>query len=197
MKVRGSAMPPEWDYTSSEVVAYHRTNIVKITDDGGRVEYEYDEEQMSFSDFENTLYCKQLTKLNSLNGMCSGAIYAGLDINGKHYSFTALAQESIKGLMQEIQQGSTVIPYKADGEGYTPHTAEQMTTIAKTMSEWIKVNTHYYDLLKQWVERETDETIINSIHYGLQLPNDLMQTLSSQLAQYGIDITKYASLINP
>ena len=197
MKVRGSAMPPEWDYTSSKVVAYHRTNIVKITDDDGRVEYEYDEEQMSFSDFENTLYCKRLTKLNSLNGMCSGAIYAGLDINGKHYSFTALAQESIKGLMQEIQQGSTVIPYKADGEGYTPHTAEQMTIIAKTMSEWIKVNTHYYDLLKQWVERETDETIINSIHYGSQLPNDLMQTLSSQLAQYGIDITKYASLINP
>lgn len=197
MEVRGSAMPPEWDYTSSKVVAYHRTNIVKIADDDGRIEYEYDEEQMSFSDFENTLYCKQLTKLNSLNGMCSGAIYQGLDINGKHYSFTALAQESIKGLMQEIQQGSTVVPYKADGEGYTPHTAEQMTIIAKTMSEWIKVNTHYYDLLKQWIERETDGTIINNIHYGSQLPDDLMQTLSSQLAQYEIDITKYASLINP
>ena len=134
-------------------------------------------------------------KLNSLNGMCSGAIYAGLTINGKHYNFTALAQESIKGLMQEIQQGSTIVPYKADGEGYTPHTAEQMTIIAKTMSEWIKANTHYYDLLKAWVERETDETIIDSIHYGSQLPNDLVQTLTLQLAQYGIDITKYASML--
>lgn len=196
-RIRGSISPPEWDITSSKVVAYHRTNIVKIIDDDGRIEYEYDEEQMSFSDFENTLYCKQLTKLNSLDGMCSGAIYAGLDINGKHYNFTALAQESIKGLMQEIQQGSTIVPYKADGEGYTPHTVEQMTTIAKTMSEWIKVNTHYYDLLKQWVKRETDETIINSIRYGSQLPDDLMQTLALQLAQYGIDITKYSSLINP
>ena len=195
MKVRGSIMPPEWDYTSSAVTIYHRTNIVKITNDDGRIEYEYDEEQMSFSDFENTLYCKQLTKLNSLNGMCSGAIYAGLDINGKHYSFTALAQESIKGLMQEVQQGATIVPYKADGEGYTPHTAEQMTTIAKTMSEWIKVNTHYYDLLKAWVECETDETIIGNIHYGSALPNDLMQTLALQLAQYGIDITKYASML--
>ena len=76
-------------------------------------------------------------KLNSLNGMCSGAIYNGLDVNSKHYSFTALAQESIKGLMQEIQQGSTIVPYKADGEGYTPLTAEHMTVFAKTMSEWI------------------------------------------------------------
>ena len=134
-------------------------------------------------------------KLNSLNGMCSGSIYAGLTINGKHYNFTALAQESIKGLMQEIQQGSTIVPYKADGEGYTPHTAEQMTIIAKAMSEWIKVNTHYYDLLKQWVERETDETVINNIHYGSQLPNDLMQTLAISLAQYGIDLTKYASML--
>lgn len=195
MKVRGSVMPTEWDFTSSKVTVYHRTNIVKITDDDGRIEYEYDEEQMSFSDFENTLYCKQLAKLNSLNGMCSGAIYAGLTIDNKHYNFTALAQESIKGLMQEIQQGSTIVPYKADGESYTPHTAEQMTTIAKTMSEWIKVNTHYYDLLKQWVERETDETIINNIHYGSVLPNDLMQILALQLAQYGIDITKYASML--
>ena len=52
-KIRGSLFPPEWDITSSKVVAYHRTNIVKITDDGGRIEYEYDEEQMSFEKFEN------------------------------------------------------------------------------------------------------------------------------------------------
>ena len=53
MKVKGSVMPPEWDYTSSKVIVYHRTNIVKITYDDGRIEYEYDEEQMSFEKFEN------------------------------------------------------------------------------------------------------------------------------------------------
>lgn len=196
MKVKGSIKPPEWDYTSSGVVVYHRWNINSVNTDDGHIEWEYDELQMTFDEFYETMYYKKLSKLNSLNGMCSGAIYQGLDINGKHYSFTALAQESIKGLMQEIQQGSTIVPYKADGEGYTPHTAEQMTTIAKAMSEWIKVNTHYYDLLKQWIERETDETILANIHYGSQLPSDLMQTLTTSLAQYGIDITKYASLIS-
>ena len=134
-------------------------------------------------------------RLNKLDGMCSGAIYVGLDIGAKHYSFTQLAQDSIKGLMQEIQQGATVVPYKADGEGFTPHTAEQMTTIAKAMSEWIKVNTHYYDLLKQWVERETNEAVISTIRYGSALPADLMQTLGTQLAQYSIDIRKYVAML--
>ena len=53
MEVRGSVMPPEWNFTSSAVTVYHRTNTVKITDDDGRIEYEYDEEQMSFEKFEN------------------------------------------------------------------------------------------------------------------------------------------------
>ena len=62
---------------------------------------------------------------------------------------------------------------------------------------WVTVNTTYYGLLKKWVERETDETVINATHYGSQLPNDLMQELVTKLASVGIDISKYASLINP
>ena len=52
-RIRGSALPPEWDNTSSKVVVYHRTNITQIPSDNGRIEYEYDEEQMSFEKFEN------------------------------------------------------------------------------------------------------------------------------------------------
>ena len=52
-RIRGSILPPEWDDTSSKVVVYHRTNITQIPSDNGRIEYEYDEEQMSFEKFEN------------------------------------------------------------------------------------------------------------------------------------------------
>ena len=195
MKVRGSVIPTEWDFTSSAVTVYHRTNTVKITNDDGRIEYEYDEEQMSFSDFENTLYCKQLTKLNSLNGMCSGAIYNGLDIGAKHYSFTTLAQGNIKGMLIEAQGGKTTFLYSADGEPLSAHTAEQITAIAQAMGEWINVNTAYYEQLKAWIERETDETILDGIHYGSMLPSDLMQTLAVKLASVGIDLSKYATAL--
>ena len=52
-RVRGSISPPEWDNTSSKVVVYHRTNVVEVATNDGRLEYEYDEEQMSFEKFEN------------------------------------------------------------------------------------------------------------------------------------------------
>ena len=52
-RIRGSISPPEWDITSSKVVVYHRANITQIPSDNGRIEYEYDEEQMSFEKFEN------------------------------------------------------------------------------------------------------------------------------------------------
>ena len=57
MKVRGSVIPPEWDFTSSAITVYHRTNMVKITDDDGRIEYEYDEE-----------YARELEKYGISNG---------------------------------------------------------------------------------------------------------------------------------
>ena len=43
MKVRGSAVPPEWDFTSSAVMVYHRTNAIEIATENG-AEWEYDEE---------------------------------------------------------------------------------------------------------------------------------------------------------
>ena len=197
-RIRGSFFPPEWDYTSSAVTVYHRTNIVKITDDDGRIEYEYDEEQMSFSDFENTLYCKQLAKLNNLNGMCSGAIYQGVDIGTYHYNFSATTQTNLETIARRIDGGTTSILYRADNETeQRVYTASEMSIIINTKDEWIAVNANYYEKLKVWVNRETDETVVKSIHYGSQLPNDLMQELATKLASVGIDVTKYASLINP
>ena len=196
MKVRGSVIPTEWDFTSSAVTVYHRTNTVKITNDDGRIEYEYDEEQMSFSDFENTLYCKQLTKLNSLNGMCSGAIYQGVDIGTYHYNFSATTQTNLETIARRIDGGTTSILYRADNETeQRVYTASEMSIIINTKDEWVAVNTNYYEKLKVWINRETDETVIKSICYGSALPSDLMTELATKLASAGIDITKYASAL--
>ena len=134
-------------------------------------------------------------KLKSLEGYCSGAIYNGVDIGAHHYSFTQTAQGNIKGMLIEAQSGKTVFLYCADNEPLTAYTAEQIKAIAQVMGEWINVNTVYYELLKKWVGRETDEAVVKSIHYGSALPSDLMTELATKLASVGIDITKYASLM--
>ena len=134
-------------------------------------------------------------KLESLNGTCSGAIYNGVNIGGKHYSFTQTAQGNIKGMLIEAQSGKTVFLYCADNEPLTAYTADQIKAIAQVMGEWINVNTVYYELLKVWVNRETDETVLDGIHYGSMLPSDLMGELATTLAQVGIDLSKYASML--
>ena len=57
MKVRGSVMPPEWDFTSSAVTVYHRTNVVEIATENGS-EWEYDEE--TYTHAEAPLIAMQL-----------------------------------------------------------------------------------------------------------------------------------------
>jgi hypothetical protein len=42
MKVRGSVKPPEWDFISSKVTVYRRTNITEVEAENG-TEWEYDE----------------------------------------------------------------------------------------------------------------------------------------------------------
>ena len=195
MKVRGSAMPPEWDYTSSKVVAYHRTNIVKIADDDGRIEYEYDEEQMSFDEFYETIYYKKLSKLNSLDGMCSGAIYQGVDIGSLRYNFSEKTQTNLSTIAILIGEGQTTFLYRADNEQEKRvYTADEMKTIITAKSEWVAVNTNYYESLKKWIARETDEIVLNNIHYGSTLPSDLMQDLAAKLNSIGIDVSKYTNM---
>ncbi|MEG1886429.1 MAG: hypothetical protein RR182_09200, partial [Alistipes sp.] len=123
---------------------------------------------------------------------CSGAIYAGRDISGKHYNFREQAQSNIKGLLIELQNGKTAFLYSADGEALSTHTAAQISEIGQVMGEWINVNTAYYEQLKIWVGRETDAAVLGGIDYGKRLPADLMKVMAAKLAAVGIDAGMYA-----
>lgn len=135
------------------------------------------------------------TALSALDGKCSGAIYNGLDIGGKHYSFTQQAQANIKGLLIEAQQGKTAFLYAADGEPLSAHTAEQIQAIARVMGEWINVNLAYNEQLRAWIARETDSTVLGGIDYGVSLPADLMAAMGAKLAAVGVDAAVYAGMM--
>ena len=135
-------------------------------------------------------------KLNSLNGMCSGTIYQGVDIGTLHYNFAKKTQVNLETIARLINEGRTTFLYRADNEAeQRTYLATEMSVIITAKSEWIAVNTNYYEQLKKWINRETDEAVINDIHYGSVLPNDLMQELVTKLSSIGIDITKYSSLM--
>lgn len=150
-------------------------------------------ESTQFNDIEQS---KQ-NVLNRINGKCSTAIYSGITVNNKHYKLTPTAQSNLKTALDKIASGATSVIYSADNEEPTLHTAEQITAINNAAYEWGIVNTTYYGKLQKWIARETDITILNSIDYGVQLPNDLMQELNDLLQSVGTNISNYADkLIN-
>lgn len=195
IRVRGSVKPPEWDFVSSAVTVYHRTNIAEVQTDDGRIEWEYDELQMTFDEFYETMYHKKFSKLNDLDGMCSGAIYQGVNIGSLHYNFSEKTQINLSTIAILIGEGQTTFLYRADNEQeQRVYTADEMKTIITVKSEWIAVNTNYYESLKKWIARETDKAILNNIHYGSMLPSDLMQELAAKLNSIGIDVSKYTNM---
>jgi hypothetical protein len=157
----------------------------------------YNQDNKTFTD-PTILTIAQIreNKLDSLNGMCSGAIYKGIDIGTLHYNFTDKTQVNLETIARMINDGQTTFLYRADNETeQRNYIVDEMKVIIKTKSEWITVNTNYYEILKKWVNRETDETILNAIRYGSTLPNDLMQELVTKSTSVGIDITKYATVL--
>ena len=112
------------------------------------------------------------------------------------YNFSATTQTNLETIARRIDGGTTSILYRADNETeQRVYTASEMSIIINTKDEWVAVNTNYYEKLKAWIERETDETILDGIHYGSMLPSDLMQTLAVKLASVGIDLSKYATAL--
>lgn len=131
-----------------------------------------------------------------LKGKCSAAIYAGFDLGGKHYTATDNDQSNIKDALLAFSLGKTTYPWAAVGEARTPHTEAQITAIATGMSNWGIVCTGYLAQLRAWADAETDGAVLNSIDFGATLPEAYMQALGAELAQYGINLADYATILN-
>jgi len=131
-----------------------------------------------------------------ISGKCSAAIYSGVTIDGKHYRMTENDQLSLGAAVGLATSTGESISYAADGEAGTMMTAAQLSAIGKAGYDWGYVCRSYYRLLKVWIARETDTTVLSAVNFGSTLPDDLMAKLSAMTAGAGIDITKYASALS-
>lgn len=133
-------------------------------------------------------------KLAELNGCCSAAIASGVTVNKLHYTLTSVAQHDLSVMAAQAKAGTASFLYHADGEAMRVYTADEIIAIAAAATEWVTVNTTYYDLLKVWVARETDPDKLGAIKYGSKLPDDLMTQLADLCKSVGIDVTKYSGM---
>lgn len=133
--------------------------------------------------------------LSRIDGCCSAAIASGVTVNKLHYTLTSVAQHDLSVMAAQAKAGTASFLYHADGEAMRVYTADEITVIAAAATEWVTVNTTYYDLLKEWMARETDPDKLGTIKYGSKLPDDLMTQLADLCKSVGIDITKYAAAL--
>lgn len=128
--------------------------------------------------------------LERISGKCSAAIYAGVTVNGKHYTLSKNEQDALAIAQAKVDKGATAVIY---GDGLKD--AATITAISAAAYEWGVVCTTYYAYLKQYIAAETDVDKLAAIDFGKALPDSYMQQLTALLSSAGIDITKYAAAL--
>lgn len=124
-------------------------------------------------------------KLEEVNAACESIIYAGLDVElsvgKKHFSLTPNDQTNLDSMFSAITLGAAEYPYHADGEQCMMYSATDIMTLYVAYKEFITYQTTYCNMLRTWIKRETDNSVIGGIYYGINLPADLKSDMTSLL----------------
>lgn len=120
-------------------------------------------------------------KLKEAGDACTAAIYAGVDVEGSHYSLTEHDQMEIMAQYATIKEGAAAVPYHADGELCRMYTAEEFTALAQAATSHIFAHRTYCNHLNAWIRRADLEELAGIV-YGAELPEDLEQRMLEILA---------------
>lgn len=114
------------------------------------------------------------TKLKEISKKCEDTIYNGVDVKMPdgtyHFSLTEEDQLNIFGLQAKISAGQTVLEYHADGQPCKYYSVEDIQKLITAAMTFVSYNTTYCNSLNMWIKAETDSTVIESIYYGIDIP---------------------------
>ena len=156
--------------------------------DGGVLTLTNEPEPMPPTEGE-LLAAARAAAIERISGKCSAAIYAGVDVGGKHCTLSKNEQDALAIAQTKVDKGATAVIY---GDGLTD--AATITAVSQAAYEWGVVCTTYYAYLKQYIAAETDVSKLAAIDFGKALPDSYMQQLTALLNSAGIDISKYAAM---
>jgi hypothetical protein len=114
------------------------------------------------------------TKLKEISKKCEDTIYNGVDVKMPdgtyHFSLTEEDQLNIFGLQAKISAGQTALEYHADGQPCKYYSVEDIQKLITAAMTFVSYNTTYCNSLNMWIKAETDSTVIESIYYGIDIP---------------------------
>lgn len=134
------------------------------------------------------------------------AIYNGIDVETsygtEHFTLTTNDQTLLLGIYGMVQQGVTQYPYHSIGSGggnniCVVYSDEDIGKIAVVAFGHITFHESYANMLLQWLNRETDPEVVQTIVYGATLPTDLVEYLAMILQSAGIDPSMIPGYVAP
>lgn len=125
-------------------------------------------------------------KIFEMSNACEAAIENGVEVNGKHYSYTAQDQSNMLNAMNLAKETGMEVPYHADGEscGLYNYDAISAIYIQETMN--LTTNQTYFNQLKLYILSisDVDKTDdIAAIKYGDKLTGEYLDKYNEIMNQ--------------
>lgn len=126
-------------------------------------------------------------KISELSSACESAIQKGVDVNGKHYSYTLQDQSNLENAINISSQTGLDIPYHADGESCALYSLAQLQEVYVAEQVNLTKNQTYFNQMKQYIlDTFTDINMINelnAIYYGTELVGEYLDSYNNIIEQ--------------
>lgn len=131
-------------------------------------------------------------KLEEVSDECNKAIIAGCDVTlenetVKHFSMEETDQINITTALNAINNGMTEYPYHADGELCELYSGNNIKLISDAFVQHKLYHLTYCNHLMSWIKKCSKLSELNSIYYGIELPEDLKENMEKILKGSGMD----------
>ena len=126
-------------------------------------------------------------KISELSSACESAIYRGVDVNEKHYSYTLQDQSNLENAINISSQTGLDVPYHADGESCALYSLTQLQEIYVAEQVNLTKSQTYFNQIKQYIlDTFTDINMIDEldeITYGTELTGTYLDSYNNIIEQ--------------
>lgn len=190
-----SKFTTKYKNTDEENTYYISTGIV-YTEPEKEPEKELTEEEIA----EQKKLALEFTKNNKISEMsnaCETAIENGVEVNGKHYSYTVQDQSNMLNAMNLSKETGMEVPYHADGESCGLYNYDTISAIYIQETMNLTTNQTYFNQLKLYILSisDVDKTDdIAAIKYGDKLTGEYLDKYNEIMNQSKKIVEKVVTL---
>ena len=134
----------------------------------------------------STLEFAKNYKINEMKDMCNKAITNGVDVmlsDGQiyHFDLTIEDQLNLQNVQYQLLQNQTSIPFHSKNGSFKYYDVSDLILILTQANSHILYHNAYFNSLKSYIKSIEKIDQINSVNYGISIPNQYKSEVLHQL----------------